>query len=489
MTTTSRPTARAARKVSRRSDPDRLSTGAGLAWTTTGLSGAVNYLFLGMWVFYGTDVLGLNPAVLGTLALVSKLLEAVVVVISGWLVDRTPETRWGKARPYELAIVGVWVATYALFSTPDFNDVGKTVWLFVWLVMANVVFTSLLGANDYLYLARAFNSRVLVAKVSTRTGFFTTVGVVVFNVALPVFLAQAGTSAPAWSMLALYLAIPLALIGLGRFLFFKERYQTEAEDAPKVTFRDIREVLTTNHYIWIIAGISFVSSLAGGTGIAVYYFKYVVGDISLMSFTGLIPVLILPSMLFFPRLMKKFKVSTIITTGAIAGVLAGALMIVANGNLILILISSALSGLGILPITFLTQLLVIDNASYNQWSGRRRLESTMGAITTFFVRLGAGAGGAATGWVLGVVGYDGTAETQSPSAVTGIVLLAGAFPAVLWIGVVLVMRPYRKFEQMLPTITQSLAVITADDPKVDTVKPESVPGTVRTSTDEHSADK
>ncbi|MBO0982603.1 MFS transporter [Rathayibacter sp. SD072] len=481
MTTTSRPTsARAARKVERRNDPDRLSAAAGLAWTTTGLSGAVNYLFLAMWVFYGTDVLGLDPAVLGTLALVSKLLEAAVVVVAGWMVDRTPETRWGKARPYELAIVGVWIATWALFSTPDLSDAGKTMWLFVWLVMANVVFTSLLGANDYLYLARAFNSRVLVAKVATRTGFFTTVGVVAFNVALPLFIAQAGTSASAWSQLALYLAIPLALIGLGRFLFFKEKYQTEAADAPKITFRDIREVLTTNRYIWIVAGISFVGALAGGTGIAIYYFKYVVGDISLMSLTGLVPVLILPAMLFFPRLMKRFKVSTIITAGAISGVLAGVLMIVANGSLPLILASTALSGLGILPITFLTQLLVIDNAAYNQWSGRRRLESTMGAITAFSVRLGGGLGGAATGWVLGIVGYDGTAATQSPAALTGIVLLAGAFPALLWIGVALAMRPYRKFEQMLPTITQGLAVITAADTKVTTVKAESVPGSTRT---------
>ncbi|TCL83101.1 MULTISPECIES: MFS transporter [unclassified Rathayibacter] len=463
MTTTSRPaSARAARKADRRSDPDRLSAAAGLAWTTTGLSGAVNYLFLAMWVFYGTDVLGLNPAVLGTLALVSKLLEAAVVVLAGWLVDRTPETRWGKARPYELAIIGVWVSTWFLFSTPDLPDAGKTAWLFVWLLLANVVFTSLLGANDYLYLARTFNSRVLVAKVATRTGFFTTVGVVAFNVALPLFIAQAGTSSSAWSMLALFLAIPLALIGLGRFLFFKEKYQTEAADAPKVTFRDIREVLVSNRYIWIVAGISFVGALAGGTGIAVYYFKYVVGDISLMSLTGLVPVLILPLMLFFPRLMKRFAVSTIITAGAFCGVLAGVLMIIANGNLAVILISSALSGLGILPITFLLQVLVIDNASYNQWSGRRRLESTMGAITAFAVRLGGGLGGAATGWVLGIVGYDGEAATQTPEALTGIVLLAGAFPAVLWIGVALAMRSYRSFEKMLPTITAGLAVVTPE---------------------------
>ncbi|SFS16979.1 Na+/melibiose symporter [Microbacterium sp. cf046] len=470
-------TDRAARRAAKKNSPERLSAGATLAWTTTGASGAVNVIVLSYVVFYGTDVLGLNPALLGVLALLSKVLEAVAVIIAGWIVDRSPETRWGKARPYELSIVGVWAATWMLFSTPDMNDVGKAIWVFVALFFANVVFTSLLGANDVLYLARAFRGRVVYAKVASRTGFFTVLAVVAFNVALPILIAQAGTSAPAWSMMILFIAVPMAVIGLGRFIFVKEKYQTEAADVPKVTFRDIIGVLKSNKYIWIVAGITFVSTVASGTGVMIYYFKYLVGDIALMSVVALIPLLVLPSLLIFPWLMKKIGASRTITFGAIAGVLGGIVMIFAGGNLLLVFLASILSSLGILPVTFLAQVLILDNATYNQWSGRRRIESTMGAITAFSQRLGNGIGAGLTGVVLGLTGYDAALAEQPSSAITGIVVVAGVVPAVLWVGVILVMRPYRKFEQMLPTITEELAVVLAGDPDIDAPAVEGEHGT------------
>ena len=469
-------TPRAERRIARKNSPDRLSAGTTIAWTSTGISAAVNFVVLGFWLFYGTDVLALSPVLLGTMALVSKLLEAGAVVVAGWLVDRSPETRWGKARPYELAIVGVWAATWMLFSTPDLGDTGKAIWLFVSLVLVNVVFTSLLGANDILYMARAFRGRVLFAKVSTRTGFLTVLGVVALNVVLPILVANAGTSAPAWSMTILFIAIPMIIIGLGRFVFVKEKYQTEAADAPKITFGDIFEVLKSNRYIWIVAGVTFVSTVAQGSGIGVFYFRYLVGDIALMSLVAIVPIVILPSMLAFPWLMKKIGVSRIITLGAIAGVLGGILTVVAWGNLTLVLIASVLSGIGVLPITFLTEVLIIDNATYNQWAGRRRLEATMGAINNFSSRLAGGLGAAVVGWGLGLAGYNGALGEQPQSAIVAIVILAGVLPAVLWLGVILVMRPYRRFELMLPTITQELAVILAEDDSVSAPAVESVPG-------------
>ena len=259
----------------------------------------------------------------------------------------------------------------------------------------------------------------------------------------------------------------MTIIGLGRFIFAREKYQTEAADAPKVTFRDIREVMKSNPYIWIVAGIGFASS-ATGTGAGIYYFRWVVGDIALMSIVAIVPLVVLPIMLLFPWLMKKVGVTNIVTFGAISGVLGGAVLLLANGNIPLVLLGSLLGGIAVLPVTFLSQLLIIDNATYNQWAGRRRLESTMGAINNFFLRLGGGFGAALGGWVLALAAYDGTADTQPGSAITAIVILMGGIPVILWTGVILVMRPYRRLEKMLPTITQELAVTLADDPEVST---------------------
>lgn len=465
---TSTPTQdRAARRAAKKSNPDRLSAWTTFTWSTTGVSAAINAVVVGYFVFYGTDVLGIPAALLGTIAVASKVLEAVVVIPAGWLVDRSRETRWGKARPYELAIVGVWLATWVLFSVPDLDVTGKAIWLFVALLFVNVVFTTLLGANDVLYTARTFNSRLLITKVSTRTGFFIVLAVVAFNVVLPILIAQAGTSPSAWSTMILFIAIPMATVGLGRLVFNKEKYETEAPDEPKVTFRDIREVLSKNKYVWIVGGITFLAYTAGGTGLTVYYFRYIVGDIALMGVTAALPIVILPTMLLYPWLMRKVGVSRIIGYSAALGVLGGLVWLLANGNLILVVVATLLGGLAVLPITFLAGLLVIDNANFNQWSGRRRLESTMGAINSFGLRLAAGLSLGIAGWVLGLSGYDGSLEVQPDSALMAIVGLMGALPIVLWLIVILLVRPYRKLELMLPTITQELAMVLAADPKVD----------------------
>ena len=170
-----------------------------------------------------------------------------------------------------------------------------------------------------------------------------------------------------------------AIVGLGRFVFCPEKYDTEAPSADKLTFSEVKEVLSGNRYIWIIALMGIVAAFSGGSGITAYYFTYIVGDVALMGAMAVIPLVILPSMLAFPWLMKKMPVSRIISLGALCGIIGGAVLLVAGASLPLIAVSSIVGGLAMLPITFLTQLLIIDNASYNEWLGKRRLESTMGA--------------------------------------------------------------------------------------------------------------
>jgi len=454
---TTTPPDRAAKRLAKKNDPDRLSGWTTFAWTTTGFAGASNVIVLSFLTIYATDALGLPAAVVGTMALLSKLVEAITVIIAGWWVDRSPVTRWGKARPYELAILGVWASTYALFSTPDFDQTGRIVWVFAWMLMVNAVFTTLLGANDILYLARTFSGRRLIAKVATRTGLFTVLGAVGTSVLIPILLAGAGKSAAGYSRVVLWVALPMAIVGLGRFVFCPEKYDTEAPSADKLTFSEVKEVLSGNRYIWIIALMGIVAAFSGGSGITAYYFTYIVGDVALMGAMAVIPLVILPSMLAFPWLMKKMPVSRIISLGALCGIIGGAVLLVAGASLPLIAVSSIVGGLAMLPITFLTQLLIIDNASYNEWLGKRRLESTMGAINAFAGRIGGGLGAAATGWILGLAGYNGTLTTQPPSATTAIVLVAGGLPMVLWAIIIAVMWTYRTFEAMLPTIHTDLA--------------------------------
>ena len=63
--------------------------------------GASNFFFQTFNVFllyYYTDIFGLSPAAVGTMLLVTKLIDAVTDPVMGMVADRT-NSRWGKFRP------------------------------------------------------------------------------------------------------------------------------------------------------------------------------------------------------------------------------------------------------------------------------------------------------------------------------------------------------------------------------------------------------
>lgn len=93
-------------------------------------------------IFY-TSVFGLDLVLVGTLALVARLWDAVSDPMMGIIADRT-NTKWGKYRPYLLWIaVPFAIAGILLFTTPDFGETGKNVWAFVTYILMMTVYTAI----------------------------------------------------------------------------------------------------------------------------------------------------------------------------------------------------------------------------------------------------------------------------------------------------------------------------------------------------------
>ncbi len=111
-------------------DPNKLGFGRLLAWKSSDISAAgVSAIVLSYLTIYCTDTLGLNPAILGTILMVSKIIDAVVDIFYAWLVDNT-NTKWGRGRPYELSILGMTLCAILLFSaSPEWSTVVKYIWV------------------------------------------------------------------------------------------------------------------------------------------------------------------------------------------------------------------------------------------------------------------------------------------------------------------------------------------------------------------------
>lgn len=443
-------------RADRMADPDALPFGKLLAWAGAGVSGGASFILLGYVSLYATDTLGISPAIVGGMILVASFANVVGGLFASYIVDRSPETRLGKARPYELAVLGIWLATWALFSVPSgLDQVGRTVWLFVTYLLINTVFDTVLRANDTLYMARAFANRRVYAKVYTRSGIFTTIASIALSVTIPMVLAWAGKDPERWSLGMLAFAVPLALIGMTRFFFVKEEFRTADSGEPPVKIRELLAVLGATKWVWLLAAMMFLTNAINGANMISYYFRYVVGDLALQGVAAAFGILALPVILFFPRLMKRFTISQILVVGAALGLVGAGLYWAANGSVILVTIGSLLAALATLPTSYLIGVMILDICAYNEWRGKRRLESTMGAAVGVFGRIGVGVAGLVVGQVLQLAGYDGTSQTQSPAALDAITGLFAGVPTVVFAGIILLMVFYGRFDRTIMPVVEA----------------------------------
>ena len=108
--------------------------GCNFVWTTIG-----SFLTL-----YYTDSVGISAAVIGTIMLLTRLLDGITDLGMGAVIDRT-RTRWGKARPWVLwSAVPMGLGLVLLFNVPgSLSGSGKIAYAAVtYTLMAAVIYTA-----------------------------------------------------------------------------------------------------------------------------------------------------------------------------------------------------------------------------------------------------------------------------------------------------------------------------------------------------------
>lgn len=415
-------------------NPNRLPVGKFFAWKSRDVSlAAMNTIILGFLAIYCTDTLGMSAALVGTLLMASKVFDGVTDLFAGFLVDNT-KTRWGKARPYEFAILGVWLCTILLFSaSPEWSGGIKAVWVFVMYTMIFSVFNTLLNANQTPYMIRAFsNNRQVITKVSSFGGIVSMLGGMAVSVSFPMLMARLATSAAGWRILILIYALPLAVIGILRFVFLKEDPSIDAGTNDKVRFKEIFTMLKNNRYCWIYAGIMGLYQIAVGFGAGTYYFTYIIGDITKFGLVSVLSVVLLPVMFVFPAMMKKMSVARLFTVFTVISLVGYIIVFVGGNNFGIVLAGIILTTLLNLPLGYLGALVIMQLATYNEYMGLPRMEGSSGVVSGFTSKVGGGIGAGLCGILLGAAGYvtstSGSVAVQPDSALLMIRCLYSVFP-------------------------------------------------------------
>lgn len=440
-------------------NPDKIGMAKFWGWQSRAVSLGCMTIVYGYLMIYCTNTLGLSSALVGTLLLCSKVFDGITDVFAGYLIDNT-NTRFGKARPYEFAIIGVWICTWLLFSCPtEWSYTVKAVWLFVIYTFVNSILATLLSTNQTAYMMRAFPTMNQIVKLNSYGGIVVTIGCAVVSMLFPQMMATMATSGPGWSKMVGIFALPLAVIGILRFVFVKETVQVEDSGDGKMSFAEMLEVLKKNKYIWFSAALAILYNISLGMNAATYYFTYVVGDIGKYTMIAALSMPLLISMFIFPVLMKKIPISKIIMFGAVLGVLGYLINFVAGGNMALLLVAGACYSLAGLPIAYLSGMIILDCAEYNALMGMSRAESTMTAFSSFGSKVGNGVGAALLGIILGAGGFissEAADIVQPDSAVLTIKLLYSVIPALVYLVIVVLMKCY-KLDEVLSELREKQA--------------------------------
>ncbi|MDH5835709.1 MFS transporter [Luteimonas kalidii] len=383
-------------------------------------------------IFY-TDVMGLAAAAVGTMMLVTKIVDAVTDPLIGALADRT-RTRWGRFRPYLLwGAVPMAITGVLTWTVPDLDPDGRLLW-------AYASFTLMMLAYTVLSMPYSALSGVITADTQQRTtlisfrfiaAFAGTTLVNWLTLDLVAWLGR-GDEALGWQLtLGLYGVIAAATFATV-FLTTRERIAPPPQQRSAVR-QDIADLLRNRPWLVLfVLALVIMVTIVMRSGSLVYFLKYHIGRPELTgTFLGVYSVALAVGAASTPlltRLMDKRSLLMWLMAGV--GVLSCAMYFVPPDAVWTLFAINTAIGLLLGPKSPLAFSMYADCADYTEWKTGRRATAMTFAAATFSQKLGGALASAAIAWMLAAMGYVAN-EAQSDASRQGIALLLTVIPGVV----------------------------------------------------------
>ena len=339
--------------------------------------------------------------------------------------------------------------------------VAKSIWLFSMYALTCSIFQTFLYAASQPYTVRAWKNRTEIIKMSSYGGIVTTLGSAVVSVSFPRLMGKMATFAGGWSKLVIIFAVPLALIGILRFLLVKEEYQPDgASPNEKTTVKQIGQMLKRNPYAWHTGVMIGMQQIILGMGAATYYFTYIVGDIKKYGTLQAFTVIMLALMFIFPKLMKKMSVASLVILGCCVGIAGYVVNFFAGASMAMLIVAFFATGFSQLPVSYLQAPMLMEVSSYNEYIGLPRMDSTASSVMNFMNKTCNALGAGLLGILLQVCGFisstDGAVVAQPDSAIFMIRCLYSLFPVLFMVISIIAASRFNKLSKMMPQIEAEL---------------------------------
>lgn len=417
-----------------------------------------------LFIFY-TDVFGIPAAAVGTMMLVTRIVDAFSDPLMGALADRT-QTKHGKFRPYLLwGIIPLVAAGVLTFTVPDFDDNGKIIWAYATYIFMMLAYTFINVPYGAMIGVVTGNTQERTTLTSFRfIGAFSGGSLVAFLTPELVNYLGNGNEKLGWQLtMTLYGIIAAGLFSL-TFFTTKERINPPVNQKTPI-LQDLKDL--TQNKPWIVLFslaliIMMTITLRGSTG--TFYFKYFVGREDLIGSFALAYMLsLMVGAASTPLLTKFFDKKTLLTIlMSLVAVLSIAFYFVNKDQIIVMFVLQILIGLCLGPKSPLVFSMYADTADYSQWKTGRRATAMIFSAAAFAQKLGGAFAGAMIGWVLASMGYAAN-QVQSTDSQNSIVLLMTIIPGVIAIIAVFCIRFYPISDEQQEKIQQELVISLAQN--------------------------
>jgi GPH family glycoside/pentoside/hexuronide:cation symporter len=426
----------------------------GLGDTASNIIFQTVMLFL---TFFYTDIFGISPAVVGTLFLVVRVIDAVTDPIMGALTDAT-HTKYGSYRPYLLWLaIPFAVISVITFTTPAMDDGNKIIYAFVTYTLLMLVYTAINIPYSALGGVLSSNPNERVSIQSYRFVFGMLGGLLVTSCTLPlVKWFGDGNNELGYQLTMLVMSCLGVVLFLICFRYTKERV---INPPHKLSLKTQLHVLWQNQPFKILcmAALILLTSMVLRTTLAIYYVKYVLGKEDLITeFVTLGMVGNIIGCACAQPLSKRLdKKTAYIYLQYISAILSCFAFFVPNEQVLLAFLMYFLWCFFTQMATPLLWAKMADAIDYGVWQNGQRLTGLVYASVVFFIKLGLALGGAIAGWLLAYYQYQANVEL-SEATKSGILTSFTLYPAIGSILVALIMTKYNLDNKTIKKITADL---------------------------------
>lgn len=402
-------------------------------------------------IFY-TKVLGLSGALVGTLFLVSRIVDAFTDVGMGRLVDTLKPAKDGRFRPWiRRMCIPVVIASILMFLyvVKDWPYMAKVVYVFAtYILWGSICYT---GINiPYGSMASVISSEAGDrSALSTFRSIGATLAGLTISILSPLFIYTTDATGNQIVIPQNFTILAIIYGGFAIVCYFlcynfcTERIQIEHKTNEQRVKTNLLKTLFTNRALLsiICAALLLLLAMLLSQSMNAYLFMDYFKNAKILSLVGFISVgatlIVAP---FASRLAKAYgkkEVGSISVLGASIAYFILYFLHIQNIGVFIAILFVGMLGMGLFNV--IIWAFITDVIDYQEIRTYKREDGTVYAVYSFSRKLGQALAGGVGGFALTAIGYASSATTQTQEVANKIYSISTLVPAVCYLGVALIL--------------------------------------------------